>query len=65
MHAAYSSANSVRMSTSPIDLHITNEGLVNEDKCVAVINIAEHMCNHDEFTPSSVDETEFKIESEF
>ena len=53
------------MSTSPIDLHITNEGLVNEDKFVAVINIAEHMCNHDEFTPSSVDETEFKTESEF
>ena len=53
------------MSTSPIDLHITNEDPANEDKCVAVINIAEHMCNHDEFTLSSVDETEFKTESEF
>ena len=46
-------ADSVRMS--PIDLHMTNEGLVNEDECVSVIDEAEYMCNHDE----SKDKTEF------
>ena len=47
-------ADSVRMS--PIDLHMTNEGLVNEDECVSVIDEVEYMCNHDE----SKDKTEFQ-----
>ena len=50
------------MLTSPINPHVTNEGLVhsNEDECVglSVINEAEHMRrDHDE---SSMDETEFQ-----
>ena len=55
LHAVDST--SVRMS--PIDLHMTNEGLVNEDECVAVIDEAEYMRNHDE----SKNETEFQSES--
>ena len=50
-------ADSVRMP--PIDLHMTNEGLVNEDECVVVIDEAEYMHNHDE----SKDETEFRSKS--